>query len=322
MSTDNVEPLSIGSYELINNRADNPKPLMGISTGFDRFDRIIGYGLRPGALNMIIGRAKAGKSCFLLQIANNVVVKSKCKVLYLDTEQNREEQQFRAIAQLTGVPIYELESGRWRCDKKYVDAIESNKKLINNPLLYYVKVTGMTPSEIINIIRRWALKELKYYHTGVPEPALVILDYIKVMSRLTMKDMTEWQALGLMVTEYKDLAESLGISMISAAQANRSAIGIGAGQIDASLIAASDRISWYASSCSILSAKLYEEIQEEGPNNGNVKLITILSRHAEGSQMNDWLNYRFDRKNTLRFEELGSNAERLASASANMNGDK
>ena len=110
--------------------------------------------------------------------------------------------------------------------------------------------------------------------------------------------------------------------MISAAQANRSAIGIGAGQIDASLIAASDRISWYASSCSILSAKLYEEIQEEGPNNGNVKLITILSRHAEGSQMNDWLNYRFDRKNTLRFEELGSNAERLASASANMNGDK
>jgi replicative DNA helicase len=306
-----VSKLTEGAIDLLNERANNPVPLMGISTGFPRYDALVGHGLRRGSLNVIVGRAKSGKSCFLLQIATYIALRLGIKVLYLDTEQNKEEQQFRMIAQYTGIPIYELESGKWRASKKYVDTITNIRGKFNEAQLYYEKITAKTPAEICNIIRRWALKELRYDSTGKIENALVILDYIKIMSKISMKDINEWQMLGLIVTDYKDLAESLDISILTAAQANRAAIGKKAIQQDASLIAASDRISWFASSCTIISPKIYEEVLEDGIQNGNTKLVTVISRFSEGSQLNDWINYDFQRQGSLRFTELNSNAERL-----------
>lgn len=305
--------LTEGVYELAKSRADNPQSLMGISTGFNRFDKIMGGGIRRGSLDIIIGRAKSGKSCFLLQVAYNMAIKDKsAKVLYLDTEQDAEQQKFRLLSQAANVPIYDIETGKWRATKESVDAINLACKKIDNSFLYYTKVVGKSPEEICNIIRQWTLKELKYDKSGKVENAVVILDYIKIMSKVSMKNINEWQYLGLMTSQFKDLAEDLDISMISAAQANRGAIGISAGAIDASLIAASDRLSWYATSCSILAPKLFEEIEEDGFQFGNIKLVVLLSRFGPGQDYNDYLNYEFSRKTSLKFKELESNIERLS----------
>jgi len=301
--------LTDGIYDLLQERANSPRPIAGLSTGFNRFDDSIGGGLRRGNVDIIIGRAKAGKSCFLLQVANNIA-KTGVKVLYLDTEQNEMQQRFRLGAQVTGVPIQLLERGGWRSYKEYVDAVEKNKEVLSGKWPFsYEKVTGMSPSEISNIIRRWALKELRFKADGKIEDAVVILDYIKMMGKMPMEDMKEWQILGNIVTEYKDLAENLDICILSAVQANRTAINTRADEQDESLVAASDRINWFATSCSVLSKKTREELVQQGDSAGNMKLITVLGRFSEGTQGGDWLNYSFKKNSSLIFEELMTNFE-------------
>jgi len=51
--------LGDGLEDYINYLADNPVEQLGIPTGFPRYDKAIGGGLRPGTVNVIAARAKA-----------------------------------------------------------------------------------------------------------------------------------------------------------------------------------------------------------------------------------------------------------------------
>ena len=52
----------------------------------------------------------------------------------------------------------------------------------------------------------------------------------------------------------------------------------------------SDRIIWLCSNFTIFKRKSDEEIAEDGPNNGNRKLVPIISRHGGGLDDNDYIN--------------------------------
>ena len=67
-------PIDIGEDidEYVQLLIDNPKEMMGISTGFSRFDKAIGGGLRRGGVDLIAARAKAGKSLFAASVALHV----------------------------------------------------------------------------------------------------------------------------------------------------------------------------------------------------------------------------------------------------------
>ncbi len=57
-------------------------------------------------------------------------------------------------------------------------------------------------------------------------------------------------------------------------------------------IAAADRILWYVSNFSILGHKDQEEVEEDGPIAGNMKLRTMLTRYGPGMGFEDYLNLR------------------------------
>jgi len=84
--------------------ADNPQEFQGLNTQYDRWDKAIGGGLRKGTVHVIGGRAKAGKSALLLNIAQFVAMDTQVPVLYLDTELSFEYQQIRLGSLLSEVP--------------------------------------------------------------------------------------------------------------------------------------------------------------------------------------------------------------------------
>ena len=52
----------------------------------------------------------------------------------------------------------------------------------------------------------------------------------------------------------------------------------------------SDRIIWLCSNFSIYKSKSDEEIAKDGPENGNRKLVPLISRHGEGLADKDYIN--------------------------------
>jgi hypothetical protein len=59
-------------------------------------------------------------------------------------------------------------------------------------------------------------------------------------------------------------------------------------------IAAADRILWYVSNFSVLSRKEREEVEEDGPIAGNMKLRTMLTRYGPGMDSEDYLNLKVE----------------------------
>src|SRR6185312_97688 len=85
--------------------------------------------------------------------------------------------------------------------------------------------------------------------------------------------------LGFMVTALVDTMIELDLACLCMSQLNRE-----------ELIAASDRLSWLASSVSYLQKKTPEEIAEEGPQNGNRKIKPLFSRFAPDVDDTDFIH--------------------------------
>ena len=87
--------------------------MMGISTGFPRFDKAIGGGLRRGNVDVIAARAKAGKSLFADSVALHVAGKLDIPVLMLDTEMSKEDHIHRLLGNITDIPINDISTGKF-----------------------------------------------------------------------------------------------------------------------------------------------------------------------------------------------------------------
>ena len=88
---------------LIENKCDQ----IGISSGFPRFDSVIGGGLRRKCVDLVAARPGAGKSVF----ADNVALYNARKgipVLMLDTEMSKEDHLNRIVSNMSGIPIEEI----------------------------------------------------------------------------------------------------------------------------------------------------------------------------------------------------------------------
>jgi replicative DNA helicase len=311
IKSDNTQLITDGIEDLLDKRANSPRENIGIRTPFPLYNKAIGGGLRRQALDILVGRGKAGKSSWLLTVAGDISIRQNIPTLYVDTEMCLEDYQTRLVSQISQVEMLFLENGLWRRDVAPAgtkEKVDRALKLIKDKPFYYRNVCGQSPEMIANVIRHWVLKYVGKDETGNTKDCLVVFDYIKVMAGSTLRDVTEWQSLGFQVTLIKDLATKLDIPILSAVQMNRQGVKASAEQLDESVIAASDRISWYSTSCSAIGAKTAEEEAADGVINGNTKLVTLVSRYGPGMGGTDYVNYRFN-KSVVSFEELKSKSE-------------
>jgi replicative DNA helicase len=280
------EKIGDGINDYIQFLEENKCDVIGIPTGFSSYDKAIGGGLRRKCVDLVSARPKVGKSVFADNVALNVS-SNNIPVLVLDTEMSKEDHLNRLLANISGVPINEIATGKFVDDPdKNEQVIDAVKQLSKIPYSY-VSVAGKPFDQILNIIKRWVVQEVKNDEYGRTNDCLIVYDYLKLMSSSSItNNIQEYQALGFQITSLHNLCVKLDIPCLSFVQLNRD--GITKESTDA--VSGSDRLIWLCTSFSIFKIKSPEELAEDGPNSGNRKLVPIVSRHGAGMDDGDYIN--------------------------------
>lgn len=284
--------LAEGAEEYFQNKMDNPVEELGISTGFPRYDRAIGGGLRRRAIDMIVARQKTGKSILGVNVALHVAVKLGVPVLYADSELEREEQLERAAACLAGIDTHLVESGRvpQNLRKRLLDAAG---QLRESPLDYEC-VGGLAPEDILSRLRRWVIRTVGFDETGRTNPCLIVYDWFKLMdpSMLT-RSMGEHQLLGHLIDSLKHFVRQYQVPCLMFGQQNRD----GVEKKDTTTVRGSDRVIDTVSSFTIFRWK-DEGGTEAGERPAAAKytheLIPVVCRHGPGMRRDDYINVETD----------------------------
>ena len=278
---------------------NNPKEIIGVSTGFTRFDAGIGGGLRRKTLNLIAARVKVGKSICGDNIAVHVCKNLKIPVLMLDSEMSKIDHWNRILANLSNIPISDIEHGRFSSKPILKsDFLKASRHLESIPY-YYHNVAGLDFEEIIALMRRWTLKEV-----GQGNDCLIIFDYLKLMNEKGLDRMAEWQKIGFMSTALTNFAIKYDLPILAFTQTNRDGIT----KETADIVSQSDRLTWFSANVSLFKTKTEEEIGNDGRENGNRKLLILMARHGEGLPDGDYINMNMQ-GNLGRITELKTRNE-------------
>lgn len=289
-STTTLKRIGAGYKDTMKALAAQPKDLIGLPTGFQKYDYAIGGGLRGGSVNIVGARPKGGKSFFCLNVARNLA-KAGVPVLYLDTELSHTMQMTRLAALVSGVEINRIETGMFSTDPEQENAVYAAEDYVTQLPLTHCSIAGQSIKPILSIVRRWLTKEVKFGDTGKANPCCVIYDYIKLMDSSDLKsNLAEFQLLGFLLTEMHNFALKHDIPILAAVQLNRS----GGDQEDGRAMAQSDRILWLCSSFAILKKKSHEELNVDPKENGDRKLVVTDTRFGTGMEPGDYLNLKTD----------------------------
>ena len=285
-ANDDDNPIKMGEnlQEYLQFVMENPCEQVGISTGNPIYDAAIGGGLRPGAAVTVIGaRRKIGKSVFGQNVGVHVAKNLNIKSLVADTEMSTEEFTSRFGALLSETNITEIETGQFaKSDYKKRKVLDSADQVKDIPY-YYKSLNGMDFEEQLSTMRRWVIKEVGLKNNGTANECVIIYDYLKLTEHKDLnKNVAEWQLLGFMIDRLNTFSKKYKVPILAFVQLNREGD-----------IAASDRITWFCSSFSILKEKSTDELAEDGPNNGNRKLQIIIARHGPGLSHGEYINFTF-----------------------------
>jgi replicative DNA helicase len=272
--------------DYLQNLIDNPIDQVGIPTGFPVYDHSIGGGLRKGTVNVIAARPKTGKT-LLVDNMGYYIAKNGVPVLNMDTEMSQEDHVNRIIAMSTETDMKDIETGKFNLsdDKKskVKKAVEEFKSLP----IYYKSIAGKPFDEQLSIMKRWVMKNVGLNDDGSAKECVIFYDYLKLMDTQGMsQDLKEYQVLGFMMTQLHNFSVQFQVPIVAFVQLNRD--GITKESTDTA--SGSDRIIWLCSNFTIFKRKSDEEMAEDGPSNGNRKLVPIISRHGGGLDDNDYIN--------------------------------
>jgi len=266
-------------------RGENPVKEIGVMTHLPRVNEMFGSILRPGNITVVASRYGVGKSTLALDICCKAGIKEKIPVLHFDNgEMSYEEIQNRMCASLTGIPLYYIESGKWRHNEKSTQKVRDLWSKIKDWKFYYYNVGGINYDEMINTARRWYYSEVKRGNKMIWS-----FDYIKLISLGGQIDKF-WAEIGIMLDKMKTFISKEilfenepQISLFTSVQANRAGISNNRNSSDVedseSVVGLSDMIGQIASHLFILRKKTTDEIITEGEKFGTHKFIHLKSRH-------------------------------------------
>lgn len=295
---DDIEVNKVGSglrgrlQEIIN----NPKEILGLPLNWKTWDKTT-QGLCPNDLTVVCAESKTGKSTLLLNMSKILSIDYGVAGLYIDTEMTTEEQEFRMLSIISGVPFEEIRNGQYTKDTEYgtaqdkIEAVENALNKMENSNFYHVYCPNFSIDKVSALVRRYKIKH---------NIAYFVFDYIKLPDSevKSLQNAQEWQRLGYFTSCLKNLCGVCKIPCISAAQANRTSIG-NTNQ-DANSLGGSYRILQLATRLCFLRNKLDNELMMEGYRCGNQVLKIAYQRN--GSSNGIEINMQFD-KPILRMYE-------------------
>lgn len=285
-----IENIGDGIEEYLANLDVNAK--RGISIGYPIYEESVGY--ITNGVHLVGAFLKTGKSFFAQNAALNCAGNNKVPTLLCDTELNKSQGVWdRLLSRLTQIDSNDIRFGSYKTDPKKIDLVNMRARQLKRMPLDYINITGKSWEEYLGLIRRWLLTKVGYNTQGKLNPCLVVLDYIKLTdSKSISQNIAEHQELGFRLEALNSLCTQYHFPVLAFAQLNRDRD-----------IASSLRLQWFCTSYSEMARKEREEIGEDGPQNGNIKISPKYIRSGAGLDDNDYICYNLAAK-YARLEEL------------------
>lgn len=180
----------------------------GVPTGFLDLDDML-TGLHGSELILIAARPAMGKTAFVLNIANYVILKTDIPVAIFNFEMNKEQLVQRMIAMDSQVNSQNIRTGNLQ-DEQWLKLYESSN-IIGSTKLYIEDQSNVTIGDIRNKCRK--LKQR--YGIG-----LIIIDYLQLMSGNGRTDSRQ-QEVSEISRGLKVLAKELDVPIIALSQLSR-----------------------------------------------------------------------------------------------------
>ena len=234
--------------------------------------------IEAGELVVFGAEAKQGKSMMLLNCAADLMSRG-LKVLYLDSELNTRLFTCRLLSHLTGIEFSRLKAGRY--DDEEAARIEQAIAWLKTRSFTHIYVPLFDSQSIYTII-----KKVKH-QMGID---VLIVDYFK--SKGEGDAFASYQDLGRLVDMIKnEICGDMNIAGIGAAQATSTG-----------RLADSAKIARNASTIIMIKDKMPEEIEADGVDCGNKKLV--ITHNRNGAQMIDgeYIDIHFD-GNIISYQE-------------------
>jgi replicative DNA helicase len=309
------QPIGTGLADYVTHLREHPVETVGLSTGFARYDRAIGGGFRPGTINVVVARIKQGKSFLAANIGLNVATglglvrhwksaatggyahvssPADVPVLYLDTEMTREDQWARMLALFSGVPIDDVETGRFALTDLKVERVRAAAESLQKVPFDFLSVAGQPFEETEAVMRRWVTRKVKLNDDGTAKPCLIVYDYLKLMTSDAIEAgrLAEHQVLGFMMTRLHNFAVRFKLPVFTFVQSNRHGIS----EEETDIVSQSDRIAWLCSNLTLFKTQSSEEVamQPDPENPFNRKLRPLAARHGAGLSDGEYIHVRLD----------------------------
>lgn len=189
--------------------SENADDYKGYPTGFGDLDRVI-TGLNKSDLILIGARPAMGKTSLALNLARNVSVIGKRKVLFFSLEMTKEQLAQRILSTEARVESTKMRTGQLSSDEWV--RIAAATSALNDCPLYFDDTSGITVQEIKAKVRKEKNVDV------------VIIDYLGLITS-SQRTENRVQEISQITRNLKLMAKDLNIPVVVCAQLNRGTEG-------------------------------------------------------------------------------------------------
>jgi hypothetical protein len=222
-------------------------------------------------------------------VAMHVAGELDIPVLMLDTEMSKEDHYNRILANMSGVEINKISTGRFSENEIEKEKVFAAAEKLKDIPYHYISIAGESFENILSQMRKWIYQHVGFDENGQTKDCLVVYDYLKLMgSEGISASMQEYQVLGFQITKLHNFVVKYDVPCLAFVQLNRDGIT----KESTDVVSGSDRLIWLCTSFSIFKLKSDEEVATDGIDNGNRKLVPVVARHGEGLDDGDYVSMK------------------------------
>lgn len=207
-------PVSVNEFlaktmERIDTLSHLDDPITGVATGYHDLDDMTS-GLQQSDLIIIAGRPSMGKTTFAMNIAENVMMKSKLPTLIFSMEMPGESIVMRLLSSLSRIDQLKIRTGK--IDEDDWPRVMSTVSMLSEAPLFIDDTPALSPAEMRARARRLAKEHGKI--------GLIVIDYLQLMQVPGFNE-NRTAEISEISRSLKSLAKELNVPVIALSQLNR-----------------------------------------------------------------------------------------------------
>jgi len=205
----NINDFLAKTMERIDTLANSDDPLTGVATGYHDLDDMTS-GLQSSDLIIIAGRPSMGKTTFAMNIAENVVMKSKLPVLIFSMEMPGESIVMRLLSSLSRIDQLKIRTGK--IEEQDWPRVMSTVSMLSEVPLFIDDTPALSPAELRSRARRLAKEH--------GQLGMIVIDYLQLM-QVPGSNENRTAEISEISRSLKSLAKELQVPVVALSQLNR-----------------------------------------------------------------------------------------------------